>query len=106
MSTSLTAYINKLNSNKNTFLLLNDAAHWLECGVTTPAELDKYLAVENYINIYKDINGIKPRWMDFDSMSLAEVEERIALLCDQSESDDIPESAPYHAPTFADLFNT
>jgi hypothetical protein len=55
------------------FKLVEDAAHWAGYGIHTAEELDHYLNVEGYINLYKDRHGIKPRWMDFSKMTADEV---------------------------------
>jgi len=55
------------------FSVTADAAHWAGYGITTVAQYEHYIAVEDYIDCYKSVNGIKPRWMDFDSMTVAEL---------------------------------
>lgn len=42
--------------------LTEDPAHWAEYGITTGEELDQYLAFEDYVDTYKDVHNIKPRW--------------------------------------------
>jgi hypothetical protein len=42
--------------------LVEDASHWAEYGITTGEELDQYLAWEDYVDTYKDVHNIKPRW--------------------------------------------
>jgi hypothetical protein len=34
---------------------------------------EKQEAIEIYYNIYKSINGVKPRWKDFDNMTVEEI---------------------------------
>lgn len=41
--------------------------------------------IECIINLYKSIHGIKPRWMDFDSMSDQELEDYLQRLGRESE---------------------
>ena len=36
--------------------------------------------VKIYINIYKDIHGIKPTWLDFDKMSIEDLQDDLNLL--------------------------
>lgn len=59
------------------FNLVEDAAHWQGYGIHTAEELDYYLNVECYVNLYKDRHGIRPRWMDFSTMTAAEVQAKI-----------------------------
>ena len=42
--------------------LTEDPAHWAEYGVHTSEEVDQYLAWEDYVDTYKDVHNIKPRW--------------------------------------------
>lgn len=44
-------------------LLVTDAAHWAECGVHTGEDLDQYLAYCDYVESYKEMRNIKPRWL-------------------------------------------
>ena len=46
-------------------LLEEDPAYWAEYGVHTGEDLDAYLAFETYVDVYKDVNNIKPRWLDW-----------------------------------------
>lgn len=70
----------------NGFKLVEDEAHWAAYGIHTAEELDHYLAVECYVNLYKSTHGIKPRWMDFSRMATDEVEALIEA--------DFPSPAP------------
>jgi hypothetical protein len=40
-----------------------EAAYWAEFGIHTGAELDTYFAFADYVDTYKEVHGIKPRWM-------------------------------------------
>ncbi len=40
-----------------------EAAYWADFGIQTGAELDAYFAFGDYVDSYKEIHGIKPRWM-------------------------------------------
>lgn len=44
-------------------LLSTDAAGWAECGVHTGEDLDRYLAYCDYVEVYKEMRNIKPRWL-------------------------------------------
>ena len=39
-----------------------DVAHWAGYGITTVEQYEHHMAVETYIDVFKSINGIKPRW--------------------------------------------
>jgi hypothetical protein len=66
--------INEINA-KGTNLVI-DEDHWAARGVESAAQLDHYLAVVDFIDIYKEVNGSKPR-MDFTILSTAEVKAMI-----------------------------
>lgn len=55
------------------FSVTTDLAHWASYDITTIDQYEHYMAVEDYIDCYKSVNGIKPRWMDFDSMTVAQL---------------------------------
>jgi hypothetical protein len=61
----------------NAFKLVEDDTHWARYKIYTGVELDHYLAVQLYVNLYKDEHGIKPRWIDFSAKSTAEVQDMI-----------------------------
>jgi hypothetical protein len=52
--------------------LVEDASHWAEYGITTGEELDQYLAFEDYVDTYKDVHNIKPRWMGWRDQTAEE----------------------------------
>jgi hypothetical protein len=49
-------------------------------GVKTPADWDALLAWEEYYDIYKDENGISPRWTKWSDMTAEEWEKEIKEL--------------------------
>ena len=53
-------------------LLVTDPAHWAEYGVHTGADLDHYLAYSDYVETYKEVRNIKPRWMQPGDRTAAE----------------------------------
>ena len=73
--------------------LTTDLCHWSEYGIYTPEQLDRYLAIEGYVNAYKDIHGIRPNWIDFDSMPTALIEEDLCRLLDAEYNRVAEESA-------------
>ncbi len=36
--------------------------------------------IECYYNVYKSLHGVKPRWIDFDTMSDQQVDEAMSRL--------------------------
>lgn len=57
------------------FKLVEDAAHWVEYGIETGEQLDHYLAWCDYVNLYKDVHGIKPRWVDPSGLSTDKIQQ-------------------------------
>lgn len=82
---ALQAHIERENDlRKDSFFsVASDPAHWAGYGITTIAQYEHYMAVEDYIDCFKSVNGIKPRWMDFDSMTVAELTAEADALCEQ-----------------------
>lgn len=60
--------------------LTEDLAHWAEYGVTTADELERHLLVGEIWDSYKDLNGIRPRHMDLNSMSVEQLRKVAANL--------------------------
>jgi len=78
----LQAYIDAENAKTQAWIdagpermagFIPDAEHWAGDGITTAAQLERYYMEGNIWDLYKDVNGIRPRWMDFKSMSDAEL---------------------------------
>lgn len=44
-------------------LLATDSEGWAECGVHTGEDLDRYLAFCDYVDLYKELRNVKPRWL-------------------------------------------
>lgn len=85
MSNVLQAHIEAENAKHadSYFSVVSDPAHWAGYGITTVEQYEHYMAAETYIDMFKELNGIKPRWMDFSQMTLAEIELDIARLNEQ-----------------------
>ena len=66
-------------------LLVTDAAHWAEYGVHTGADLDHYLAYSDYVETYKEVRNIKPRWMRISDHTVEEFEAMTADLRAEGE---------------------
>jgi hypothetical protein len=62
-------------------MLVTDASHWAEDGIHTGADLDAYLAFCDYEEAYKELNGIKPRWLKWsDNDALGWGQELLELI--------------------------
>lgn len=53
--------------------LVSDPKHWAESGIFTPEQLDRYLLTSSISDTFKDIYGVRPRFYDFDNMTMAEL---------------------------------
>ena len=65
--------------------LVTDQAFWEERGISTGEELAKSLLSSTYSDYYKDLHGIRPRWMDFSKMSVEEIQAEIEKLDKEAE---------------------
>jgi hypothetical protein len=54
-----------------------DMDDWMKSGTTTPELFDRRALQGEAWDLYKDIHGIRPRWVDFDAMTIAEIQEFI-----------------------------
>jgi len=61
--------------------LVTDQAFWDERGISTGEELAKHLLASTYSDYYKDLHGIRPRWMA-DKIKTMSVEEIQTLIDD------------------------
>jgi hypothetical protein len=69
------AWIDEDPKNRWAGLLSEDMFHWAEQGITTVEHFKRY-ELETYIwDCYKDVHGIRPRWINFSEMSTAEMEK-------------------------------
>ena len=60
-----------------------DLAHWAEQGVLSVAQYEHNRAAADHYDTYKEVNGIRCRWMDYSTMTTAEIEKEIQSLNDQ-----------------------
>jgi len=59
---ALAKHIEALNSNGNSDLdIITDLEHWADYNVYTPAELNRYQHEQDYIYLFNEVNGFKPR---------------------------------------------
>ena len=76
--------------------LVTDPAHWAGVGVHTGEELARYLAIETYSDAYKHATGMRPRGVNFDEMSVEEIDAEVNRLYDEPSpyEDDVIEPEP------------
>jgi hypothetical protein len=79
------AWIAEDPDNRWTGLWVEDEAHWAEIGVFTVEDFKRYDLIQMIWEMYKDVTGIRPRHMDFDSMSMADLEQEADHLARQME---------------------
>lgn len=62
------------------FTLVTDPEHWAQYDVHTGEDLARYLAIEAHWDAYKDAYGIRPRGVNYDDMTIEEIEADIEEL--------------------------
>lgn len=62
--------------------ITDDMEYWAELGITTVAQYERSRLESSIWDLYKDVNGVRPRHMDFASMSDAELEAEYDSLLD------------------------
>lgn len=70
-----------------TGLWVEDLAHWAEVGVFTVEDFKRYDLIQLIWDMYKEVTGIRPRHIDFDSMSLADLEQEANYLGKRMEEE-------------------
>lgn len=71
--------------------LVEDPAHWADCGVETPEQLEKYLLLQSYSDVYKDTYGVRPRGASFTMETpIEEIEAAYAAMRVSADPEDGP----------------
>ena len=74
------AWVAEDPDNRLAGLLTEDLTHWAEIGIHTVEQYRRY-DLETFIwEMYKDVTGIRPRHMDFASMSMEQLEQEADYL--------------------------
>lgn len=75
-------YAKQLNAERSDspFQLADDAEHWAEYDIHTGEELAKYLMASEIWDMYKEMYGIRPRFMDPFKMSIKDLESQLKRL--------------------------
>jgi hypothetical protein len=63
-----------------------DLSHWAEMGIHTVADFQRYELQSLVWEMYKDVTGIRPRHMDFDSMSIEDLQREVDYLDRQMQA--------------------
>lgn len=82
---ALTAHIQELNAktkawidedpdNRWAGMLVEEADHWAEYGVYTVEQFERHMLIETIWDVYKEVNGCRPRGLNFDEMSMEELQ--------------------------------
>ena len=93
----LQAYIEKDNARTQAWIdeaegrlstmLVSDPAHWAKQGVYTVADLLHNRAAADHYDYYKEVHGIRCRWMDYSKLTLEEIESEIWSLSEYASND-------------------
>lgn len=81
------AWIAEDPSNRWAGLIVEDLAHWAEQGILTVRDFQRHDLICTIWDLYRDVTGMRPRHMDFDSMSFEELEAEVASLWRMAEAD-------------------
>lgn len=85
------AWIGEDPENRGAGFLIEEDEFWAERGIRTADELDHDLLAAEYWDSYKEVHGIRPRWMDPWSMSTEDLREALDDLCEYMEAYPYPD---------------
>lgn len=89
----LKAHIAKDNikalENGSMFTMTDDLEHWANMDVFNINQYEKHCIIGTYIDVYKEIHGIKPRWMNFDNMSFQDISDDLDRMIKSEEEERI-----------------
>lgn len=105
---TLLQHIQNLNAEKKawmeagpdrwTGMFIEDLDHWAEYGVYTVEDFERYQLEATIWDAYKDAYGVRPRHMDFKSMTTSELEaEADRIFADIEENVRLEEEAAQKA---------
>lgn len=55
--------------------IISTPTHWEGYGITTIEQYERHSIIGSIWDCYKEVNGIRPRWMNLDNMSMDELRE-------------------------------
>lgn len=79
------AWVAEDPDNRWAGLYTEDLAHWAELGVSTVAQFNRYEMESSIWELYKDVTGVRPRHMDFKSMTDEQLTREYDYLVSQLE---------------------
>ena len=68
------AWIDEDPKNRWSSMITEDPKHWANYKIYTLAEFKHYMAETMHWDLFKEVNGIRPRWMNYHLMTTAEIE--------------------------------
>ena len=68
--------------------LVTDQKFWEDQGVVTGEDLARTILASSYSDSYKELNGIRPRWIKFSEMSPREIQKMLTNLNAEAERKD------------------
>jgi len=68
------AWVNEDPDHRGATTWLEDINYWNGQGIYTVADFKRYLIEGDIWDLYKDVHGIRPRWINFDAMTLEDLE--------------------------------
>ena len=77
------AWVAEDPDNRWAGMYTEDLSHWAEMGIYTVAQLERYDMETTIWDLYKDVTGIRPRHMDFKSMSDEDLRKEYDYLVSQ-----------------------
>jgi hypothetical protein len=96
MTMTLAEHLAALNAEKQAWIdagpdrwagfYTEDLSHWAEMGIHTVTDFQRYELQSIIWDMYKDVTGIRPRHMDFDSMSLEDLQREVDYLGSQMQA--------------------
>lgn len=77
-----------LDKNSDMFAKVIDIQYWENQNIKTIEEHKHHLLVSEHWDFYKEVNGIRPRFMNYSKMTIAELEAEIEMLQRQADFND------------------
>ena len=79
-------WVNEDPANRWAAVPVSDPEHWAEYGIYTVEQYEHHMAAMSLYDYYKDVHGIRPRWMNFDEMSIEDIEAEFRALDREAEA--------------------
>ena len=91
----LQEYLNKMaqksKDSGDAFSVTTEIEHWASYDIYSIEQFEHYDAQATHYDFYKEINGIRPRWMNYDKMTTADIEAEIHLLILEQQENEVLE---------------